>query len=900
MSTRVIFYWQNNNTHTPHSWDDVSLVTDSTLNHLVSGFNLENPAFVFGQPLSLIAEEETETIEKAWDKLPGEGAHTGLLEVQAGTQTTSAQQSGDGVTKAQLMQFQDTEYNVINNVDQSIDPTRFGTTNSDDDLQSFLKRPVKIFSTTVKVAEALSTQFKPWKLFLDNKRVINRINNFNNLRCNLHLKFMINGNGFYFGKIIASYRPLNDFDLEHEHIAGEQADIMLATQRPHVFLDPCMSTGGELRIPFFWYKDSLNIPNSDWDEMGVIYLESINKLKNVNGATTDLTISVFAWADQATFDSPTINSSGSLTPQAGEYDAEGVISRPATMLANVASTVAPYMGPLKPFAMAMSEAAGLSSKLAKLYGFSRPVDITPAMKMQPRPIANLANYDTLDTTTKLSLDTKQEITIDTRVMGLGGNDELSIDSLVTRTNYLGSFDWKVDALPNTRLTDINVWPYHKLKHNTENAWQFPSYAIPMFDFRYWRGTFNLKIEVACSNFHKGRILIVYDPSVATSTPETNVQYSYVMDLADSKEMTIQIPWAQSQAFKTRPTGWQALESNNGINSNVRNEPGDNGVISIFVLNELTSPSSSTEAVAINLYGSFNAGFKVFDPNMSYSRFIFKKLATPKVLEVQGGDMTDCAEDCQMPDDTQISFTAGSNSEVDRQMTVYAGEDIRTMRALMKRPTSYMYLPKIIGVMLGATHVLRSRPRPRGYSTQSEADGFVRTFNSFLTFGSYAYSGFRGGTRFKAICTNSNTMLGIQPSESILSYGANQYSNVYAFDLTSNNGTRQRAQNLLRPFVERQNASQEQQHTHSQQCVEAELPYYSLNRFTPNRLLNFEGGSYGLNTEYRCFNLHQLSADVIPGRIEVFASIAEDFQLGFYIGLPLVTVLDTPTVGTGPP
>ena len=136
MSTRVIFYWQNNNTHTPHSWDDVSLVTDSTLNHLVSGFNLENPAFVFGQPLSLIAEEETETIEKAWDKLPGEGAHTGLLEVQAGTQTTSAQQSGDGVTKAQLMQFQDTEYNVINNVDQSIDPTRFGTTNSDDDLQS--------------------------------------------------------------------------------------------------------------------------------------------------------------------------------------------------------------------------------------------------------------------------------------------------------------------------------------------------------------------------------------------------------------------------------------------------------------------------------------------------------------------------------------------------------------------------------------------------------------------------------------------------------------------------------------------------------------------------------------------------------------------------------------------
>jgi hypothetical protein len=56
---------------------------------------------------------------------------------------------------------------------------------------------------------------------------------------------------------------------------------MLATQRPHVFLDPCMSTGGELRIPFFWYKDSLNIPNSDWDEMGVIYLESINKLKNV-------------------------------------------------------------------------------------------------------------------------------------------------------------------------------------------------------------------------------------------------------------------------------------------------------------------------------------------------------------------------------------------------------------------------------------------------------------------------------------------------------------------------------------------------------------------------------------------------------------------------------------------
>jgi hypothetical protein len=62
----------------------------------------------------------------------------------------------------------------------------------------------------------------------------------------------------------------------------------------------------------------------------------------------------------------------------------------------------------------------------------------------------------------------------------------------------------------------------------------------------------MKLQVACSNFHKGRLLVVYDPQVAATTSESNIQYTYVMDIADQKELTIEIPWSQPEAFGAAP------------------------------------------------------------------------------------------------------------------------------------------------------------------------------------------------------------------------------------------------------------------------------------------------------------------------------------------------------------
>jgi len=374
-----------------------------------------------------------------------------------------------------------------------------------------------------------------------------------------------------------------------------------------------MSIAGQLDLPFFFWKDAINIPAADWNEMGQIFIESINPLRNATGSTADLTITVFAWMSEVVLDSPTLVPAPGLIAQAGEYTERDIISRPASVVSNIATTLSPMLGSLAPYAMAVANSAGMIGSMAKSFGYSRPTSVQQPTKMMPRHIANLSNYDVVDNGTKLALDSKNEVTVDTRVMGLAGMEETSFTFLASISNYLRSTQWLSTQITGTKLTSIRAWPLHRIAHGTLVASAYPSYALPTFDFAYWTGTFVLKIEVVCSSFHKGRLQIVYDPNNTDLAPETNIQHTYIMDISDTKELVIEIPWSQSRTFLNTPAGWpsQAI-TDVGLDS-TGTSAFANGQISIYVLNELTVPSTSTQPIEINTYGSFKDDFKVMCP-----------------------------------------------------------------------------------------------------------------------------------------------------------------------------------------------------------------------------------------------------------------------------------------------
>merc|ERR1711881_122584 len=157
-------------------------------------------------------------------------------------------------------------------------------------------------------------------------------------------------------------------------------DVIAASQRPHVYLDPTNSQGGTLTLPFFWYKNALSIPEQEWRDMGDIIIHGMQELKHANGATDQVTVSVFAWAEEVSLSIPTANEPGSLVPQMGEIFTPqiqdeygtGPISRPAGVVAKAAGALSNIPG-IGMYARATEMAASTVSSIATMFGYSRPV-----------------------------------------------------------------------------------------------------------------------------------------------------------------------------------------------------------------------------------------------------------------------------------------------------------------------------------------------------------------------------------------------------------------------------------------------------------------------------------------------------------------------------------------------
>ena len=221
------------------------------------------------------------------------------MDCQSGTEKFNISvQTGSKDTSSQNVQFTDQNPAYSYTVDSEYDPTRTSVDSNDATLEQFFSRPLKIaqyeWSTTLP---DFYQKFNPWTLYWENPRVINRISNFNLLRAKMHVKIIINGNGFHYGRLIASYVPLhNDDDFTVDRGFFTQ-DIVQASQRPHIYLDPTTSQGGSLSLPFFWYRNALNIPKEQWQDMGEITMHTLAPLKHANGAADRFTISVFAWAE---------------------------------------------------------------------------------------------------------------------------------------------------------------------------------------------------------------------------------------------------------------------------------------------------------------------------------------------------------------------------------------------------------------------------------------------------------------------------------------------------------------------------------------------------------------------------------------------------------------------------
>jgi hypothetical protein len=832
--------------------------------------------------------------------------------------------AAQNVTQTQVMGFVDQNPSYVCEIASDPDPTMTSVANADCTLGEFMSRPVKIatYSWPVGTPNGINQLLYPWTAFLRNRRVVNRLTTFRNVRGNLHVKFLVNGNNFYYGRMLVSYLPFGAFgsgNFGNARPLGPLTppiDTVAATCRPHIYLDPSTSQGGEMVLPFFYPQDSLSTPDLTdqiLNSLGLLWLTSLTPMFHTNGGTTAVTVTVYAWMTDVYMYGPTETNTSILVPQSGTEYGTGVISKPMSVLSRFASAMkdAPIIGP---YAMATSLAASATGQIASLFGFSRPRILTDPAPMVPTLCGNMANYNANDTSISLALDAKQEITIDPRVTGLSSADELFIHHIASKESLMGRVQWDVGTAEGAILHTNFVTPcfYRQSGSGPTTEIALSSCGFAAFPFSYWRGTVKFRFQIVASGYHKGRMKIVFDPWTTSFATEDNTAYTRIVDLAEERDFEVDCAWQNN-----RPSCSVAYFSNFGPGTLGAQPSFTNGTLSLYVLNELVGPSATTNPIYINVFISC-PDLMLWSPTSErlntlsyYPLNVTPALALDTVKEEENTDDLEpqsgvvesdenTAGDPSIPNNPSTTLVMGEDSNSDQLIAVLAGERVSSIRQLLKRYCLHTFYGFYCGPdQEKMSEIIHPRmPWYRGSAPNSfdvvgplNNIGFNKCKTTFYNFYRPAFAGHRGSVRWKycrsftgSPTTTSNNFNGQEMSmierkaddaryvqqEWIIEPPPSNTGGPYMnrirdwAEIAPHGGDGLAASGVVNPNLE------------------IELPWYSQSRFARYANPNFsENTPQAEGLKFTTFLPQQTSVGFTS-----YVAVGEDFNMMFYHGPPI--------------
>lgn len=907
-------------------------------------------------------------------KVPVFMAESGEASVKIGEETQVSSQ----VDEEQTMKFVDNQDIMILDMSTPFDSTRIGEDYQGvTSLGAFLERPIILdqfdwtpggnFDSTTNYVD-----INPWFSYLNDPGIKYKVNNYRMLRADgMRIQFRLNGSPFHYGQLYAGYCP-GKYQAPYAGLKEPQNQVLLATnmgtfnattfplythfsQWPGVFINPATNVVAELDIPFFWPQNYLNTVSSlDFISMGVLKIWAINALQHSNGATDKITLTVTAHLINPILTMPTssdafVGESGvgdtkdvtrtrrekeaAKTPEAkpkkqaatknDEYG-KGAISAPATALANFAGTLdrVPVIGP---YALATRLALGKVAAVAKIFGYSRPVNVESECHFNYRSYGPLALTTAEDTSHKLTLDPKQEVTIDPVTVGLRNIDEMTFAHIFKRESLIIQFPWTIADSQDANLVQILVNPYnHPANVGTETVDFHTALSWGVSPFVFWRGSLRYRFQIIASQMHRGRLAIVYSPiCVGSATlPHQSQTFQQFIDLAETRDVTVEVAYAH-------PNPWlQIIAPNNNFVSKGQVVFTDaiavtaNGLLQVYVLNELTSPTN-TSSVTVNVFVSAGDDFMVGEPgatNFDKMSPYANVISSNYTAESGVADFVSPSE--SVPVQKRIIKINGAEMDtpdVDNQCVVFFGEQAVSLRSLLKR---YCYYTPRIPFGTGTTGKVgymsfsHSRvPQSRGLvdnvanESLNTADAlgpynYIRT--TLIDWFRRGYVANRGAIRWKYIpityATNTNiigTMRAHRVTSSLtpaLRYLADFTDDIYGPNDINGSAFQYESFGAMTNSF----SGAEFEFQRMKNGIEYEHPWYSSQRFEwnslgpdlstapdPNDAYTYQFQVVARSTITVDLPMGAGSVDDGAAGMELWCAAGEDFCLHYFLGAPVV-------------
>lgn len=768
------------------------------------------------------------------------------------------------------------------------------------DLQNFLARPVRIASFTWNETDAIgtTTTINPWQAFFSDARVQYKLNNFAFIQCKLKVKIMINASPFYYGAMLAAYQPLPALTPSTiQNDTGTRYFIPLS-QRPHLWVYPQGNEGGEMTLPYFFNKNWLSAQSdSDMLNMGQLKLVNYTTLQSANGATgTGVTISVYAYAEDVKLSGPSVGlATQALEVQSDEYG-QGVISAPASAISNAARWFEdiPVIGR---FATATRIGASAVSAVASLFGFTNVPVIADTQPFRPEAFPKFASSEIGYPVEKLTLDPKNELTVDPTILGLDSTDEMVITHLTQRESYLATTTWSSADVSDKILFTSNVNPF---LFDNDGATNSKLYMTPMgwvsALFQHWRGDIIFRFRVVASPYHKGRLRISFDPAgysglnITNTTASSNVVFTEIVDLGNTSDVEFRVPYQQATAFLTNRNNYGAsgIQWSTSASPSFTYSPSyDNGMLTVRVLTALTAPiASSSVSILVSVRAASNLEFA--NP---------RTVPDSSIFQVQAAEYTES--------DTLATEILGNNNpraHKDRYLVNF-GESIKSLRQLMRRTS-------LVGVTTFTTdttndNVLNKKrflkiPPAYGYDPAGlhSAKGLVATGSNFpfnfvnqtpLNWILPAFIGYRGSTIWTFNASNKGESSHVRVYR-VNQSGANAGEGVVA----AAKGTVSANARFYKLESDSGAAGQAVTSQWTNAGLSVLCPNYGRHRFQSTALTRATVPGGGDDAQSDEFML-EVATDGISGpdnkglKVWAYSSIGTDFGLYFFLNVPTLWI-----------
>lgn len=789
-------------------------------------------------------------------------------------------------------------------------------------LDKFFERPILIHEASYTPNTNFDAVFEPFTLWTRDPTVRTKLSHYAYLRGNLKLRIVTSSSRFHFGSLLVSFQPFLDSNRTILALMDAMSDIPeLVRPSFHNYLSQSPERSVlkfgkdnilEITLPMLlpkkyarlYNRDGLVITNDvDFEEMaplGSVFYSSLNQLRVANDdEQSPVYIQTYAWMEdielgpstatdinitaesqpQSNFDSfrSTVNNNKVLNNVSdavkGYVSDEYSDAGPAAKIASAISTAAEKLSDVPIIgvaARATSIASKAGARLLKMFGFSRPAQIDPAIFAKVVAVSNGSFLENKDTAFKITADPKQELS----VQPLGGEfnmDPMAFKFMTSRESYFHTFTWSADDDP--RLTTLALFPvsplistsFTTLAAQPRTVIQGTALSYAAIPFHNWRGTISFRFEVVASSFHRGKLLIVYEPNssglelINAAPTNLNQQYVYCLDIEEDRDITIDCGFvhdrlfanvnASSSNFLGSLVDFQYTTADIAQHKIMCNDNECIGSLYIRPFTKLTSPSTNaTSDVQINCY--------VYSDDIEFSRpqslsdpYTLNNVITRKIGSVgtRAEVISSESQPTTLPDGGATQVNVGPNVRTsskrhlinrikpknDDVYLYHFGEKIESFRALLKRDeaSGKVKLPNTINatglLQVPLYPVARYEMIPR-YNYADNVD-FVIPYGERVGLPTlfdhlrYAYLFCKGGYRTRLINYNtSRDHSTVKPIATVTrtTIGSPLYQ---VFELTDDIGNNMQGS----VYFDSQNGS----------GIEYELPYYSSDMFTiPQDLL----------------------------------------------------------------